>query len=406
MPNFLGSTFGKIFWAGSSLALAAFSAGTSIKFAERRGEAGPLTGMYADEGVVQMRAEQRALSVDPNHKLRQSSVDAVRLTLRSMPLNASALSLLGASAAGPTDTGLKADHFMRIAERVTRRDPLSQIWALEASSAAGDVQGAVAHYNALLSTNPGLSEVLFRVLTPALDFPEIQTALRPYLMRQAIWMPAFVAFAAENGKVDSLLGMIGQSYASLRPKPYAPANSVIVWRLAKDGRSDQAIAIAQQVFVGFDGQKFRQFGVSAATTDLRLGQLSWKLGGQPGLDASLEENGDVTISVEPIARADVLSRSIFVKPGAGLAFSYALSSEDNSRSAGFKWIITCMNTPVKGTTLAPWAQDAVVGPETKFETVKFPGFPGCNLLNVELMALGSEGQVGSVAKLSILPISQ
>ena len=406
MLKTMGSAFAKTLWAGAALAVASFSASTSIRAAARHGEAGLLTGMYAGDGVLLMRAEQLALSADPNHKPSQSSTEPARMTLRGLPLNASVLSFLGVAAAGPNGTSLKTEQLMRLAGTLARRDVLSQMWALEASSAAGDVEGAVSHYHALLSTNPGLHQVLFRVLTPALDFPEIQKALRPYLTKQAAWMPGFLTFAAEHGKLDSWLGMIGQNHNSLRSEGYAPANGLIVSRLAQEGQSDQAIVFAEKVFPGFDAHKFKRFEISAATTDPRLGGLSWRLEGQPGADASFADNGDVSISIEPAARAGVLSRSYIVKPGAGLAFTYSLSAEDSSRSAAFKWAISCMNTPGKAAVFAPWEQDAVIGPETKLEAIKFPGIPGCSLLNIKLMAQGAEGQVGSVTTLSRLLLLQ
>lgn len=406
VPKTMGTTFAKILWASAALAVATFSASTSIRAAALHGEAGLLTGMYAADSVLLVRAEQIALSANPNHKLNHSITEAARSTLRRVPLNASVISFLGVAAAGPNGTSLKTDQLMRLAGKVARRDSLSQMWALEASSAAGDVDGAVAHYHALLSTNPGLHQVLFGVLTPALDFPEIQKAMRPYLTNQAPWMPAFLTFAAKQGNLDSWLAMVGQNHSSLRSDRYAPANGLIVSRLAQEGQSDQAIAFAEKVFPGFDGKKFMQFEISAATTDPRLGDLSWRLGGQPGAEASLAENGDVLISIEPAVRAAALSRSLVVKPGASLAFTYSLSAEESSRGAAFKWAISCMNAPDKAKHVAPWEQVAIVGPETKLGTIKFPGIPGCSLLDIKLMALGAERQIGSVAKLSSLLISQ
>ena len=178
MPNKL-ILFARGVWAVAALAGAVFASGNAIRAAERKGEAGALAGRYVQDGQIQLQAERQALAKDPNHQFEQSKVETIRSSLKQRPLNALAIAMLGLVPVGQKDVDKTAAPFMTLANRLTRREPLSQMWMIEAASAADDVPGAVRHYHTVLAANPHLYQGLFPVLVSALDFPEIQQALNP-----------------------------------------------------------------------------------------------------------------------------------------------------------------------------------------------------------------------------------
>ena len=62
---------------------------------------------------------------------------------------------------------------------------------IEQKSGANDVRGALRHYNALLSAHPETQANLFPVLVSAVAYPEVQSAMRPYLTPETPWSEPF-----------------------------------------------------------------------------------------------------------------------------------------------------------------------------------------------------------------------
>lgn len=383
---------------------AVYSASFSVRAADRRGEAGALSVIHADDGLVQLKNELQALAADPNYQLRQSTLEKARSSLKMRPLNAQVLAALGIGYAADPKTEGRTSQLMALADKVSRREPVSQMWLIEWASAEGDVPEALRHYHAVLSTNPALGQALYPVLASALDFPEVQAGLHHYLVSKALWFPNFAAFAAYNAKIDGVMGMIGRDYSSLRLEQYTPTNAGIVWRLAEQGRPNEAMAFAQKVFQGFDTQSFSKLEVSPATLDTRMGRLAWTLADGAVANVRFTEPDEVWITLEPQARADVLSRSIMVNSGSGLVLSYALNSEGDSSPASFKWNIGCENSAMTGAAAVPWEHIASIKSDEPNSSVTFPGIRGCSLLRVKLSALGPDGQSATATKLSKLSI--
>lgn len=122
-----------------------------------------------------------------------------RLALKQDPTAVEALAALGLNSAlrDRTDDARK---FFGYAQRLSRRNAATQLWAIEDAVARGDIAGALRHYDITLRVRPGLGEVLYPVLTAASAEPAIRLHLTRTLAAKAPWSDSFVDFASGNGK--------------------------------------------------------------------------------------------------------------------------------------------------------------------------------------------------------------
>lgn len=398
------ANWAKILWAFGAVALAFVSANASILAADRRAEAGILSGIHPSDGVLVQRQELQAIAQDPAHKIDQERLGQIRSTLHMRPLNVQTLALLAISTAGPGGSSPESERTMLLAQKVSRREPISQMWMIEKASAANDVPEALRHYHILLSTNPNLNGTLFPILAAAIDFPEVQKAMRDLLMKNPSWKIGFLPFAASNAKLDSYLGMIGSSYEILRDPIFMPANSELTYRLASEGRGEEALNFARMTLENFDVLAFKSIGFSPATTDPNMGRLAWLQGTADNSTVSFDESG-VAVTIEPGASSDVLSRSLIVKPAPAFVYAITIEVGADSKPASIKLLGRCAQK-ASASTDASWETDIPVVSGKTSHVLAFKGLEGCSLVQLGIRAVGADSQLPSVFRIRDLSLDQ
>lgn len=389
-------------WVITAGALALCSANAAITAAERRGEAGLLAGFKSADGLVRLQVEQQALAADPNYRVSASSVAAVRETLRSRPFNPQALALMGIAAAYTDEKGIKTGRLMDLADQVTRREPVSQLWMIEAASAAGDVSKTIRHYHTALATNPSLYPTLFPVLTSALDFPEVQQSVRAYFDRNPPWLADFLGFASGNAKIDSFLGLIGKDRSVLKSPLYDQTNAQIVYRLAETGRTEDALNFAKQVFEGFDKEAFQKFGVSRVTSDPRLGRLAWGFANQDGVRAELVDAEMVKITVEPSGNGSALTRLHIVATQPAKGITALVEAAEGTSLPSVRWLARCAVVPEnQQVSLGRTEVRPIGGAKYRIEAL-FEGAARCGLTEFRLAVAAPDVQFSSIFTVSLI----
>lgn len=132
------------------------------------------------------------------------------LALEQDPTAVEAVAALGLSRALQGRT-IEARRAFGYAERLSRRDATTQLWAIEDAVARGDIAGALRHYDIALRVRPGLGEVLYPVLTAASAEPAIRRHLTRTLAANAPWSDSFVDFASGNGKDPEAVASLFQN---------------------------------------------------------------------------------------------------------------------------------------------------------------------------------------------------
>lgn len=138
------------------------------------------------------------LEPDATAKDRALANALARDALRRNPVAVPAVSTLGLNAQIEGDTAA-ARRIFAYAEKLTRRDLQTQLWAIEDAVARDDIPGALYQYDIALRTQRNAGTILFPVLVGALSEPSVRQALVDMLTRQPPWGNEFVNHAAAAG---------------------------------------------------------------------------------------------------------------------------------------------------------------------------------------------------------------
>ena len=404
MGSGLLSKAGRFIGIALLLVGAAYSGQNAVKSYLRKAD--PKAAYSADpsDGLAAVNAFAADLTTNPQFIISSGDADAARASLVSRPLNASLLSFYGLRAASNGQSAL-ASALMASSDATSRRDAFSQLWMIEQKSGANDVKGAVSHYNALLSVHPTMQAALLPVLVSAVAYPEVRTAIRPYLGRETRWgwSVPFLDLASQRAEVGHYRDLVEPIAARLRGDGYTVSNARIIYRMLQAGLAGDAWKLFPLLAPDVDVAAFRAFGPSGANLDPKWQPLSWVLGQSDDISTSVDGNGAIDVAVAPTARGLIATRDVAVIPSSIYVLGHRSIYEPGSPPASLRWSIYCVaqNGPrlivdrfVPTTANSKLVQLSVEVPEN------------CNLVRVELSALGSEGQLSSMVKITDLTLAK
>jgi hypothetical protein len=396
------SKAGRLVGIALLLAGAAYSSQNSFQSYLRKAD--PKAAYSADpsDGVAAVNAFAAELKDNPQFLISSRDADAARASLVHRPLNSSLLSIYGLREASIGQSAL-ASALMASADAVSRRDPFSQLWMIEQKSAADDVKGAVGHYNALLSVHPAMQATFLPVLVSAVAYPEVRAAIRPYLSPETNWSAPFLGIASQRAEVDQYRDLVEPVVSKLGGDGYTVSNARIIYRMLQSGLTGDAWKLFSLVAPDVDVGAFRAFAPGGANLDPKWQPLSWALGQSDDIFASVDGDGTIDVTVAPTARGLIASRDVAVIPSSTYFLGHRSMYEPGSPRSSLRWIVSCVaeNGPqlivdrfVPATVISKLVQLSVDVPEN------------CNLVRVELGALGSEGQLSSMVKITDLTLTK
>lgn len=321
---------------------AAYEAATFSYFSYLR-HASPraANALRPQDGLALLARVNLDVERNPSQLISPRDALAARASLVERPLNEGALRILGSYYDG-LRSERRADAAMLLADKVSRRDMLNQLWLIERSVARDDVPGAIRHYHSALSVHPELGGILFPVLSKALAFGEVRNALRPFLASGATWMPAFLTAASTQANISDLEDFTMPVAAALKGETYQTAAATIIQRLAVAGKTQSAFNFAAKIAPDIKREAIENFGLSGATRDPRLGRLSWSLSQADGINSSVTDNGALTASLTPPFSGEVATRDVLVNPGQRYQLTQQIVYEGNSERPQVRWSASCV----------------------------------------------------------------
>lgn len=390
--------------AGAALLLvcAAYSGQNAVKSYLREVDPKAAHSTYPSDGLGAVNAFASELKTNPQFIISSQDADAARASLVSRPLNASLLSFYGLRAASIGQSGL-ANALMASADTVSRRDVFSQLWMIEQKSGADDVKGAVRHYNALLSVHPETHATLLPVLVSAVAYPEVRDALRPYLELGARWSVPFLDLSSQSADVGQYRDLLEPIASRLRGDEYAASNARIIYRMLQSGLAGDAWKLFSLVAPDVDVGVFRAFAPGGANLDPKWLPLSWTLGQSEDISASIDGDGSIDVTVAPTARGLIASRDVAVTPFSTYVLGHRSIYEPGSPRASLRWSAYC-SAPNGPQLIVDRFVPATANSKLVQLSVEVP--ENCNLVRVELSALGSEGQLSSPLKITELTLTK
>ena len=389
--------------AGTALLLicAAYSGQNAVQSYLR--EADPKSAYSADpaDGIAALNAFAAELKANPQFIISSRNADAARASLVSRPLNASLLSFYGLRAASIGEAGL-ASALMASADTVSRRDAFSQLWMIEQKSGADDVKGAVSHYNALLSVHPAMQATLLPVLVSAVAYPEVRAAIRPYLNLETRWSAPFLDLASQRLEVGQYRDLVEPIASRLKGDGYTASSARIIYRTLQSGLAGDAWKLFSLVAPNVDVGAFGIFAPNGANLDPKWQPLSWVLGQSDDISASIDVDGTIDVTVAPTARGLIASRDVAVISSSTYVLGHRSIYEPGSPRASLRWSVYCVTQdslrPIVDRFVPATANQKLVQ-----LSVEVP--ENCNLVRIELSALGPDGQLNSMVKIYDLKLA-
>ncbi|WP_339345923.1 hypothetical protein [uncultured Sphingomonas sp.] len=276
---------------------------------------------------------------------------ALRAALRRDPLSADLLRQLAtiSSAGGET---VSSRQLMELAQRVSRRDFLTQMWMNEAAVADGDIDRALSHYDIALTTSKRAAPaLLFPVLTRAIAIPQVSAALARYISARRPWVDAFLTQAIATGDPRAVAALLAKAGVRGNANAFAAAQSGLIGSFVvhKDyaGLGDYAATMPSA-----DRAAIRTIDFAPATTDGRLRPLTWELTDDSDLGAAYQPGQGLTIRARSGTRG-IVARRILYLPTGRWRLRQHVSVVGEAQGPSVSWEAYCLDSM---TSDAFWSQ--------------------------------------------------
>lgn len=254
---------------------------------------------------------------------------AARDALRSEPLNVRAMRQL--ALAGPP--GRRAER-LSLAQRISRREPGTQLALLSQAAEAGDTNGAVSHLDMLLTLLPDAAPPLYPALSALIERADFRRTLAAMAKRP--WAGPFVADAMANGDPLAVAALITEAKitfdAAAPPEP-------LLRRLIESGHFDQARSLAITAGAAhlhdLDGIDFAS-GTGASVS----APLTWKFISDETIAWTEAGDGRPEFEVRSGAKAVAAERFTHFASGT-YDFVYSAAALDGTGPVPLEWQVAC-----------------------------------------------------------------
>lgn len=324
--------------------------------------------------------------------------DRLANALRDEPVSKIGMAVFGLDADRRKDPN--AARIMRLAERVSRREPATQVWLVAEAARNNDLAEAILHSDRALSVSLAASGTLFPALAKSLSSPIIDDHLVPLIRRDRAWVDDFVIFA--TAKVDSVedLARVLRKVGPLPKSLQLPViQHQILERFIVDGDVTGARAFAIDVMKA-PRAAVETFAISPATVDQTYTPLTWRTPNANEVASAFTRKGGVEILAPSNASGVVLERTLALKSG-----PYDLDAVVEYPQAGspmqLRWSAECLDGANRG---GVWQQALPVRPSGSHFRTTLMVPPGCSSVRLALSAQSASERDRSFAVIDQLSL--
>lgn len=284
------------------------------------------------------------------------------------------------------------------AEKLSRRDAATQLWAIEDAVARGDIAGALRHYDTALRVRPGLGEVLYPVLTAASAEPAIRLHLTRTLAANAPWSDSFIDFASGNGKDPGAIASLFHDLRRARVNvPQSSWATVIAAMLAS---TDPVRVWPYYASVRPGAQRFRSRDTGFAANLQAPSPLDWVAVNENGVTSTIQP-GSFDFAAPASVGGALLRQVQLLPPGTYLLQGQSDGIEQAPDALPY-WTLTCRDGKEVGRVDVPNS----AGNGGRFAGVLRVA-ADCPVQTLTLMARPSQaiaGLSGRIVRTELLPV--
>ena len=292
----------------------------------------------SDGRVVGAFAQQLAATEAEQPSMRKQADALARTALEAEPIGVKALTALGLGAQIAGDTATARRLFVH-SDRLSRRELGTRLWLIEDAVSRGDVPAALRHYDIALRTEKTAPDLLFPILTAAVDDPAIAVPLARLLSGRPPWGESFVGYLGEKAPNP----VVGARFFALLRRAGASVPEVpqvgIVNGLAAAGSLERAWAFYNSFHRGLDRRRSRD----ADFADRRPAPtvFDWIADAdQPGITTSIAAGG-FDFAAPASTGGTVLQQTQLLPPGRYRLDGISADIEQPDDSRPF-WQILCI----------------------------------------------------------------
>lgn len=358
-----------------------------------------LMAMPSESAALASRADQLFFA-NPKNPPREVELLA-RRALENQAINAKALRVLGYVADTKGDPEA-AEKYVRMAAKLSRREPGAQLWLIEAAARTGDVSKTLFHYDIALRTKPDTQAILFPRLLLAIEDPKIRGALKPFIHSENSWAGSFFSFANSNSKdLPTLVALVIES-GGLKDLPSARSqNLALLGRLVNEGYFREARHLYLQL-PRAKAARLQQATFDVTDVDGGAGAVGWTISDDPDVGATfVRTNNERQVVLSVFANAattkPVTSKLLYL-PAGRYDFAAQLSQLDRGDRGYLKWQLRCPTAEALG---AFWAIES--GQRSVVAPIQIPA--ACPVQYLDLIVSGGSGQTGLQATIASVSIS-
>jgi hypothetical protein len=263
-----------------------------------------------DAGANARMAEQLVSSRNSNSPGSQAEKFA-KAALRRDPTQAVAASALGILY-GLEGRAEEGERLLGYAETLTRRDLPTQLWFIERRAETGDVALILDHYDAVLRTSPTGQQLLFPVLTRAIDNPTVYRALLSKLESKPPWSRSFLAGLIDSNSDPEHIAGITLAIVDGSDRHDDGSRRRLIYRLTERGEFELAYRVYAELG-----------GAGSAARTLRNGEFE-ENSAYPPIDWWFAEEADLAGLPRAVPDREGLVLSLYARAAMGGTFARQL----------------------------------------------------------------------------------
>lgn len=393
-------------WAVRGL-LAATAAGIgwisvahTLGYAMRTTDPARAHALASTDGRVAAQFAQRLAGAETSPANRSRADRLAREALRRDPTVVAAASTLGISAQISGHT-LGARRLFAYAERLSRRDLQTQLWAIEDAVARGDVVGALRHYDVALRTSRAAPGLLFPILAQAVAEPSVRAALSRTLAAKPAWSAPFLLYAASSSSDPQATIDLFLQLRSAGVPASEEAGAALIGRLVSSNLFDLAWSYYATVRPGTDRRRSRdpRFTADLATPTA----FDWAPVNDGGVSASVQrrDGGGLVDFSAPATVGGPSLRQVQLLPPGDYRIEGHSAGINQPAGASPYWTLTCLDGRELGRV--PVSNSAQVGGGF---AGRFTVPPSCSVQTLTLVLRPSDalgGVSGQIDRVQLLP---
>lgn len=251
---------------------------------------------------------------------RRKALDLARAALARDAGNVNALAAFGLASDKPKQVAA----VFTVADRLSRRNLIVQVWMIENAVAKGDVSGALRQYDIALRTSRAAPSMLFPVLVDATSNDQLLPAIAKTLAQRPLWGGLYLQQLAQSGKD---LHRIALLFAMLKQQGVATgaaADTVLYTRLLEAQLFDDAWKVYASDHRGAQHAAVR--GDTFGEDPVVKTPYDWQLSDNEFVTARIEQTtsakGELIFTTAAGEGGDVARQTLSLTPG-----TYTLQAE-------------------------------------------------------------------------------